>query len=390
MHEARFPETSPSDPGAGHRESPSRPELQHPDPALGSVPGRGSRKRGSTAKAALALGSATLALLFLECAVRILDVPPRPLAPLPLSIYRLSANPVIAYEYCPSHERPAGAGPAESWSINADGFRDREHALVKPAGTYRIVALGDSTTAGNGIADPAERFTERLEGLLTGPGAAARCEILNMGVGGYHTLQEVETLRTKGLKYDLDLVLVTLCLNDFHLGSDGGVYHELRARNPFAVDPGRSVYRRLLRCSRLAFVLHHRLGLELSGSEWERRYAAENLGGSSPVRVGLERLSALQREHGFEALVVILPFFERPFRSYRAHDEHRRVIEAARGLPGIMVVDLLERFAALSDDAARFSEDGLHLSRRGHEDMARILADVLQERAAFADAREGG
>jgi hypothetical protein len=49
-------------------------------------------------------------------------------------------------------------------------------------------------------------------------------QVLNMGVGGYQTLQEVELLRSRGLKYDPDYVLIGFCINDFHLTSDGGIY----------------------------------------------------------------------------------------------------------------------------------------------------------------------
>lgn len=333
----------------------------------------------------LLLVGAVLALLAMEGAVRVLDVPPRPLEPLPLSIYRLSTNPVIGYEYCPTQEQPASAEP-HAWTINADGFRDRERSLTKAAGTYRIVALGDSTTAGNGIPDPGDLFTSKLEALLeAGAADGQRCEVLNMGVGGYHTFQEVETLRAKGLKYDPDLVLVTLCLNDFDLGSDGGVYEQLRERNRFApVHPRLAAYRRLLRVSRLAFVLCHRLGLGMSDNEWERHYLEQVLGGDSPVRAGLAALSELRQEHGFEVLVVVLPYFDEPYSDYQGYEEHRRVLEDARGLAGIEVVDLLARFGAVSDELALFSFDGLHMNQRGHAELARMLSELLRERAEAA------
>src|SRR2546430_6936031 len=39
-------------------------------------------------------------------------------------------------------------GRVSSFRTNARGWKDREHALAKPAGTYRIVVLGDSYTYG--------------------------------------------------------------------------------------------------------------------------------------------------------------------------------------------------------------------------------------------------
>ena len=119
-------------------------------------------------KAAILTGSMLLALLIAEISVRGLDILPRPLDPLPVPSYRLSANPVIAYEFRPGY-KPSDA-PFDythyGYSINSAGFRDQEHQKAKPDGTYRIVVLGDSTTAGNGVPVFESLYTERLEKLL--------------------------------------------------------------------------------------------------------------------------------------------------------------------------------------------------------------------------------
>ncbi|MBN2449781.1 MAG: SGNH/GDSL hydrolase family protein [Lentisphaeria bacterium] len=345
------------------------------------------------AKGLLAGASGLASLLIAEVAVRVLDLPPRPLAPLPIPGYQLSANPVIGFEYRPSY-RPADepADPSqEGFATNSAGFRDVDHSAAKPAGTRRIVVLGDSTTAGCDVADRSALYTTRLEELLNRNRGDpnTRYEVLNFGVGGYHTLQEVETLRIKGLRYQPDLVLLTVCVNDFDLHSDGGVVERLRQVNHISVrgeGTGRT-YRALLRHSRLAFILHHRL--RSSPTEYRQWYAAHVLRGQSTVRAGLALLAELQQEHGFASLVAILPEFSLAFHEYPAHDTHRRVFEAAAGLPGIRVVDLLESFAAVDDDASRFSNDCIHLNERGHEVMAQTLLPLVRQALAPAGETPG-
>lgn len=48
-----------------------------------------------------------------------------------------------------------------------------------------------------------------------------------MGVGGYHTLQEIETLREVGMAFNPDIIMVGFVINDFDEDVDGGVYQNL-------------------------------------------------------------------------------------------------------------------------------------------------------------------
>lgn len=333
----------------------------------------------------LLAGSCVASLVALELGVRLLDIPPRPLRPLPVSSYRLSDDPVIAYEYQPGHR---AQNPGSDFSINNAGFRDYEYPEQKPPHTYRIVALGDSTTAGNGVANLDDIFVKRLEKLLNNQtNRSVNYEVLNMAVGGYHTLQEVETLRVKGLKYNPDLVLVTFCANDFNLHSDGGVYAALVANSE---TPQVGWYDNLLRLSRLAFFLHYRLAATSPTQNEPDSYETDILKGRTTVQAGLSLLSELQHQHGFAAIVAVLPVFVAPFDQYPADQIYREVMRSAAGLSGIAIIDLKNEFARIDNNAARFSFDGLHLNEYGHSKMADILLPIIQSEISHNKRQHAG
>lgn len=93
--------------------------------------------------------------------------------------------------------------------INSDGMRAREYAIHKSPNTIRIAVLGNSWT--EALQVPVEKtFCSILERRLSGsPCASGRnVEVLNFGVSGYATAQELLQLRTRIWKYDPDIVLV--------------------------------------------------------------------------------------------------------------------------------------------------------------------------------------
>jgi HEAT repeat protein len=94
---------------------------------------------------------------------------------------------------------------------NHDGVRDREHALPKPAGTRRVVFLGDSVTLGYGI-EPRQAFPQVLQDRLASRGAPI--EVFNISLGGWSTRQELIAYRRIARKYRPDEVLLGICLND--------------------------------------------------------------------------------------------------------------------------------------------------------------------------------
>jgi hypothetical protein len=99
--------------------------------------------------------------------------------------------------------------------ISSDGLRDQEHTITKPANTLRIALVGDSYP--EALAVPLEQtFWWVMKGKLAECDAASgkAIEIINFGVSGYGTAQELLTLREKVWKYSPDVVMLAVTTNN--------------------------------------------------------------------------------------------------------------------------------------------------------------------------------
>jgi hypothetical protein len=160
------------------------------------------------ARLALAAAAAALALLVGEAALRLAGV----------------SYPNF---YRPDADRGWGLLPgAAGWwrkeglafiRISSAGLRDVEHQPAKAPGVLRIAVLGDSCA--EALQVPIEQtFWKLLERRLTGGSAAGgrTVEVLDFGVAGYGTAQELLTLRRDVWRYQPDVVLLA-----FYPGNDG-------------------------------------------------------------------------------------------------------------------------------------------------------------------------
>jgi hypothetical protein len=102
-------------------------------------------------------------------------------------------------------------------TVNSQGLRDVERTgYEKPPDIYRILLLGDSYV--EGLRVPLEQtFGKVLEAELNASAPAGlRYEVVNAGVSGWGTDQQLLWLRTEGAKYQPDLVLLAFFPgNDF-------------------------------------------------------------------------------------------------------------------------------------------------------------------------------
>lgn len=99
--------------------------------------------------------------------------------------------------------------------INSDGLRDTEHAKQKAENTFRIAVVGDSYA--EALQVPLEKaFWKLLENKLQNCGALGgrKIEIINFGVSGYGTAQELITLQQKVWEYSPDAILLAFTTNN--------------------------------------------------------------------------------------------------------------------------------------------------------------------------------
>ena len=96
----------------------------------------------------------------------------------------------------------------ETITVNAGGYRGLLHSDLPAPGATRVVMLGDSITFGTGVGDQ-ETFSHLLDAL---PGL----EVLNLGVDGYGTDQELIRLEREGLARHPHVVILNFCVrNDY-------------------------------------------------------------------------------------------------------------------------------------------------------------------------------
>lgn len=241
---------------------------------------------------------------------------------------------------------------------NAAGMRkSRDYTVGKPAGTIRIVGLGDSGMFGWNVHQD-ENYLDVLESNLNARAAGTVYETLNFGVPGYNTQLEVETLKAKGLAYKPDIVVVGWCDNDFGLpffipqeGQWGRkdvsfLYNLLFDRKAFA-DLALNQINDQRQYDENRIPEHFRAGSDVSG-----------------VRNQFAILKELGREHGFR-IIVIGPM-------------QKEAVEIFKELE-IIHFNTVERINA-ADYPPEFYVHSFHPRAGGHRVLAEQLEREMRER----------
>jgi len=248
-----------------------------------------------------------------------------------VKLKRPVANPDLSFSHAPNRSAFLMGVPV---SINSEGLRDREFSLEKPAGVYRVMMLGDSTTFGWGVQqeDTAAKFLERkLNADL--PAGYSRVEVMNTGVGNYDTVQEVSYYETIGWKYDPDLVVLVFFIND-----PEPVAIEKKG---FLID---SSYLIAFATNRFDGLLRH------AGArpDWKTYYASlyeDGRPGFEACKKALVSLANSTRSHDAKLLVAILPELHQingesyPFKA--AHQKIEQVM-ATENVPVVELIDGLK------------------------------------------------
>lgn len=246
---------------------------------------------------------------------------------------------------------------------NSLGFRDLEFTVEKPADEFRVLALGDSFTFGQGVQleDTWVQVLERrVRETRQGP-----VEVINAGfaTGGYDPPGYVSWLRSAGVEFSPDLVIVGLCLNDM-----GNV--------PLLAYPAPAPQYLLGGCSKLVNYLQRELE--------QRRLMAQKYDYAEVVREKPERWLATQaalidmrdllRERDIEFVVAVLPMMSQLGDDYPYLGLHEMVDGFCRE-NAIACVDVLPRFRGRAEEDLWAHPVDQHPNHVGH----RLIAEGIHE-----------
>lgn len=274
-------------------------------------------------------------------------------------------------------------------TVNSRGLRGPEVPLDKPAGTRRVLLLGDSTVFGVMVRDEqtfARVVEERLRAI------DPRVEVLNGGAPGWSSWQAARALESRLDVYTPDLVVVATLWSD----AQGGPMADAERFEAMAVP--------FMEASH-AFVVLREWVREL---RWGRRTEEVRVDLSAPrgrgdgpptLRVplpdyaaNLRRLAATARADGGDVAFLVLPCVRDPEQGKVGdfRDEYRAAMRAAAGELGAPLADSPAAF--LGGDARALFFDDVHPTAAGHRIVGEVLGRSLTgwaRRGVDGDAGDG-
>lgn len=293
--------------------------------------------------------------------------------------YLTTRDTTLRWRFSPSNGR------------NSLGLRNRELG-PKKTGTFRILFIGDSLIW-SGETSSGELYTAVLERRLNSrfPNDPNSFEIINAGIPGYTTYQELEFLKIYGMDMKPDLVVLGFTLNDLYykylhrptnqklLNSEPTtrLYHfnpssfpgVLFARSYLAhevVNRSEAIWKRVLRCPIFPF---------------ERRgdfYLAWKSYGWNQARKLIGDMQALLTERAISLVVVVFPV------SDQVNDRYRKLDEAYVLYPQGKIQEICDAYAIprldLTESLYRnggitLFRDYLHLNATGND----VVTDELEK-----------
>jgi hypothetical protein len=326
---------------------------------------------------------AVVCFLILEIAARFAGLAP----PLNVAAQAFVADPHLPFKPAPG-SRLTGRSPTDEFDFdyahNSLGFRDTEHPLAKPAGSFRIVAIGDSFTYG-AAAPFAQTYLAQLETILNGRGAShPSVEIVKLGIVRHFPEPERLVLEHYGLKYSPDLILVGVTPNDVMdtaLGIDAiqtDIEGRLRTRESKELGPA----------GEFLFEHSHVFRIVLSRyieSRLQRRtpihreeiYRANVFHEKDWQRIEdeLGRIRDVANRGGAKLAIIYIPMLE-AWAPQHGYPSERLATWSARN--GVSFIDTLPplRAASLAGAPVYYVKDG-HCTPQGYAIIARTIAAEL-------------
>jgi hypothetical protein len=269
------------------------------------------------------------------------------------TIYQPSTSPGLDYELKPDVEALAQGVRV---TTNSYGMRDDEPL---PGNRERIVVIGDSFTFGFGVPQE-EIFPILLEQKLNS--LEDRYDVLNLSVAGYTIQDEVNILRSKGLTWNPDTVIIGYVLNDPEI-------EPVQELPSYFDEPYWWQYSHVLRLVARG-VKKTQINLYGGGDYYQYLHANQTTWQS--VVTGFKEIRGMAAEHDTRVIVLIFPILDYQWEAYPYLAIHQQVAALAEE-NGFMVVDLTNYMAEYPPQDLRVSLQDGHPNALVHKIAAEAL-----------------
>jgi len=318
-------------------------------------------------------------------------------------------------DFLPYRLRPASSGALvqeefeTTVHINSHGYRGPEFQTPKPAGTRRVLAIGDSFTFGWGVEDD-ETYPARLDEAL-----GEDVEVINAGfAAGYYPDTYYVYLREYGLALEPDLIVIGFYVgndidhdrvheNEWTESTEDGLPVRVRSTTTQFVDGFRFPIRMpwpyrypVLRNSHLVHALV-RLGKQRPETEpveyfnhfiYRADYLPRTREAVGKVQRLLGETHELASAAGVPLVVVLIPAREQilpeahPFERFeymQGHelDKPQRLFVKSFEKRGIHAIDLLPAMRAKAREEELYFPKDRHWNRAGCDFAAQRIAEGL-------------
>ncbi len=294
-------------------------------------------------------------------------------------------------------------------STNSLGLREDEIPLQKPQGERRVLSLGDSFTFALGVRFE-DLYVQKLERMLRARWPGESIQVINAGVAGYNSRQELLYLLAQGLEFEPDLITVGFYWNDLRHNEEP--LPDLDAtpiRAEKAEERGSSQHtiphwlRSKLRKSLLLYTAVTRTKTYLQNwhppepgsARWVQDALLEGRMDDlapywSETAKRLRAIAEVGRTHDIPVILIAFPmenqlYFDLPRAAYSGKLEE---IWSDTGYPFIDLVPLYEE--ALAKGRNPFLPYDLHPSEHGMQIAAQAILDVIVDRSLLENPPSTG
>ena len=296
---------------------------------------------------------------------------------------------------------------------NSNGLRDAEYG-AKKQNDFRILELGDSFTWGAYGTELNQTFAKILEKKLNEKSNGLNYQVINAGVPGYGTDQELLYLKNDGYKFNPDIVMVNFFVgNDF---LDNSRTHELTVKKGYLVS--NSPRQNALENMRNFLIMHfHSYRLIEKGTislfnnfiqkyvkgkvqydEYESKLflkpaSSEMNGEFSKTKIILDEMNSYLKSKNIKFVIVIIPlsyqvdenqketFIKNNLdkKDFDMQQPQKIIIEWARK-NNVEVIDLLPDLSKLNNNGDLYWKLNAHFNAKGNEAAGNIIYNNLVSR----------